>query len=399
MTRPLAAVLLATAVVGAGLPASADTSGKKIALSNNYAGNSWRQAMLKSWDKVTKPAVADGIVAAADPFTTAENQVTEQAAQIQNLILQGYDAIVLNAASPDALNGAVKEACDAGITVVSFDGIVTEPCAWRIAVDFKQMGKDEVALPRRARCRTAATSSRSAASPASSSTTRSPRASTRASPRTRSSRSSARCTATGRRTWRRRRSPASCRACPTIVGVVTQGGDGYGAAQAFKAAGRRLPIDHHGQPPGRAGLVEGAEGRQRLRDHVGLDRPRRLDAGLLGRPADPRRQGGAQGPRPCRSCASTRTTSRQTSRPPRRAASPMSNTRSRTPQKVIAGACEVTAALTGAAGMDASRRSSSLDGVERAFGAVRALGRGRPRAAAPANALASSATTAPASRR
>ena len=33
-------------------------------------------------------------------FTTAENQVTEQAAQIQNLILQGYDAIVVNAASP-----------------------------------------------------------------------------------------------------------------------------------------------------------------------------------------------------------------------------------------------------------------------------------------------------------
>src|SRR5215207_7431799 len=116
--------------------AMADTKDKKIALSNNYAGNSWRQAMLRSWEKVTKPAV--------DAFTTAENQVTEQAAQIQNLILQGYNAIVLNAASPDALNDAVKEACDAGVTVVSFDGIVTEPCAWRIAVDFKQMGKDEV---------------------------------------------------------------------------------------------------------------------------------------------------------------------------------------------------------------------------------------------------------------
>ena len=122
----------------------ADTSGKRIALSNNYAGNSWRQAMLKSWDKVGSKAVADGVVAAADPFTTAENQVTEQAAQIQNLILQCYDAIVINAASPDALNGAVQQACDAGITVVSFDGIVTAPCAWRIAVDFKQMGKDEV---------------------------------------------------------------------------------------------------------------------------------------------------------------------------------------------------------------------------------------------------------------
>ena len=75
--------------------ASADTKDKKIALSNNYAGNSWRQAMLKSWDKVTKQAVADGVVAAADPFTTSENQVTEQAAQIQNLILQGYNAIVV----------------------------------------------------------------------------------------------------------------------------------------------------------------------------------------------------------------------------------------------------------------------------------------------------------------
>ena len=47
----------------------ADTSGKRIALSNNYAGNSWRQAMLKSWEKVGTKAVADGVVAAADAFT------------------------------------------------------------------------------------------------------------------------------------------------------------------------------------------------------------------------------------------------------------------------------------------------------------------------------------------
>lgn len=140
-------LLLATAALclaATPMTAFADTSGKKIALSNNYAGNSWRQAMLTSWEKVTGEAVKAGQVAAADPFTTAENQATEQAAQIQNMILQGYDAIVVNAASPTALNGAVKEACDAGITVVSFDGIVTEPCAWRIAVDFKEMGRSQV---------------------------------------------------------------------------------------------------------------------------------------------------------------------------------------------------------------------------------------------------------------
>ncbi len=137
-------LLASAALMAAAMPALAETSAKKIALSNNYAGNSWRQAMLTSWEKITGPAVADGTVAAADTFTTAENQATEQAAQIQNMILQGYDAIVINAASPTALNGAVKEACDAGITVVSFDGIVTEPCAWRIAVNFKEMGRSQV---------------------------------------------------------------------------------------------------------------------------------------------------------------------------------------------------------------------------------------------------------------
>src|SRR6266478_7308723 len=124
--------------------AHADTKNMRIAFSNNYAGNSWRQAMLKSYDIVTKKAVADGVVAAADVFTTADKEVPTQAAQIQNLILQGYDAIVINASSPDALNGAVKQACAAGIVVVSFDGTVTEPCAWRVVVDFKDMGLQEV---------------------------------------------------------------------------------------------------------------------------------------------------------------------------------------------------------------------------------------------------------------
>ncbi len=122
-------------------PALADTSTMKIAFSNNYAGNSWRQAMLKSYDIVTKKAVADHVVAAADIFTTADKEVPTQAAQIQNLILQGYNAIVINAASPDALNGAIKQACDAGIVVVSFDGIVTAPCAYRVVVDFKDDGQ------------------------------------------------------------------------------------------------------------------------------------------------------------------------------------------------------------------------------------------------------------------
>ena len=69
-------ILLASVALMTALPALADTSDKRIALSNNYAGNSWRQAMLTSWETITGPAVESGVVAAADAFTTAENQAS-----------------------------------------------------------------------------------------------------------------------------------------------------------------------------------------------------------------------------------------------------------------------------------------------------------------------------------
>ena len=125
-------------------------------------------------------------------FTTADQEVPTQAAQIQNLILQGYDAIVINASSPDALNGAVKQACDAGIVVVSFDGIVTEPCAYRVVVDFEDMGSQEVEQMAKPSIRRAAICSRSAALPERPSTTPFTRASSPAWKPIRSSRSSPR---------------------------------------------------------------------------------------------------------------------------------------------------------------------------------------------------------------
>ena len=180
------------------------------------------------------------MIAAADAFTTAENQVTEQAAQIQNLILQGYDAIVINAASPDALNGAVQEACDAGIVVVSFDGIVTAPCAWRIAVDFKQMGKSEVEylsekfpdggnlLEIRGLAGVFVDDEISAGIHEGAA-------------------ESGKFEIVGsvHGNWAQDVSQKAVAgilpSLPDITAVVTQGGDGYGAAQAFKAAGRDIP--------------------------------------------------------------------------------------------------------------------------------------------------------------
>jgi ribose transport system substrate-binding protein len=233
--------MAATALVLGTVAAEADTSGKKIALSNNYAGNSWRQSMLKSWDKVTKKAVADGVVAEATPFTTSENQVTEQAAQIQNLILQGYDAIVLNAASPDALNGAVKEACDAGIIVVSFDGIVTEPCAWRIAVDFAKMGEVQLdylndKMPKggnllEIRGLAGVFVDDEIHKGIDSGVKKY---------------SQFKVVGSVHGDWTQTVAQKAVAgvlpSLPEVAAVVTQGGDGYGAAQAFKAAGRPTPL-------------------------------------------------------------------------------------------------------------------------------------------------------------
>ncbi|RUT34421.1 ABC transporter substrate-binding protein [Arsenicitalea aurantiaca] len=237
-----AIVLGALALALTSTTAYADTSDKRIALSNNYAGNSWRQAMLTSWETVTGPAVEQGIVAAADAFTTAENQATEQAAQIQNMILQGYDAIVVNAASPTALNGAIKEACDAGITVVSFDGIVTEPCAWRIAVDFQGMGRKEVEflaekLPEGGRLL-------EIRGLAGVSVDDEIHAGIEAAM---AENSQFEIVGSVNGDWAQdvaqRAVAGILPSLPEdIVGVVTQGGDGYGAAQAFLAAGRPLPI-------------------------------------------------------------------------------------------------------------------------------------------------------------
>ena len=234
--------VLALCAAGALLASSAhaDTSKMKIAFSNNYAGNSWRQTMLKSYDIVTQQAVKDHVVAAADVFTTADKEVPTQAAQIQNLILQGYNAIVINASSPDALNGAIKQACDAGVVVVSFDGIVTEPCAWRVVVDYPDYGKQEVEHMAKFQPKggnlleirgLAGTSIDDAIhSGILQGVKEHPEFKIVSS-----------VTGDWDETTAQKAVATVLPSLPPIVGVVDQGGDGYGAAQAFAAAGKPRP--------------------------------------------------------------------------------------------------------------------------------------------------------------
>ena len=237
-TKMLALSFAATTMLSG--VAFAETATAKIAFSNNYAGNSWRQAMLKSYENVTKKAVADHAVGAADIFTTADKEVPTQAAQIQNLILQGYNAIVIDAGSPDALNGAVKQACDAGVVVVSFDGIVTEPCAYRIVVDFKAMGHEEVNQMAKFQPKggnlleirgLAGTSIDDAIH-------QGILDGVKAHPEFKIVGS---VTGDWDQTTAQKAVATVLPSLPAVAGIVDQGGDGYGAAQAFAAANKPRP--------------------------------------------------------------------------------------------------------------------------------------------------------------
>ena len=121
---------------------TAEVKPLKIALSNYFNGNIWRKQMEQSFLDTAKenPKYVDPnykIVNATD------GSAPTQAQQIQSLVLEGYDAIVIDAASPTGLNGAIQTACDAGVTVVVFDSLATADCAYKVAFDYVQYGIDE----------------------------------------------------------------------------------------------------------------------------------------------------------------------------------------------------------------------------------------------------------------
>ncbi|WP_413992351.1 substrate-binding domain-containing protein [Labrys okinawensis] len=225
-------------------PAGADTATKRIAFSVNYAGNTFRQQMIKAFEDVAQKASTDHIIGGAKVFVTSQNSVTEQAAQVRSLILQGYNAIVITAASGDALNGSVKEACDAGIFVVTFDGLVSAPCAYKIEVDYHRLGLMEGEYMK-------------AHLPAGSNLLQvrgiagipaEQQISDGHFDGLQGSDLKVVGTIYGQwtQTVARKEIAAILPTLPRIAGVLTEGGDGFGTAQAFADAGRPVPLIYLG---------------------------------------------------------------------------------------------------------------------------------------------------------
>lgn len=221
--------------------ATGNTADKKIAFSNSYAGNSFRQVMIKSFEEMGAAAKADGKVADT-AVVSANNSVTEQASQIQNLILQGYNAIIVLAGSDTALNGAIKDACDAGIVVVAFASGVTEPCAYVVDYDLDSYAKAELDFIK----------SKLGDKPANILEIRGMAGDgfdkrlhdgvVKAMAAHPSYKGVGEVYGQWTATVAQKEVSGILPSLPNVDAILTQGGDGYGAAQAFKAAKRDLPI-------------------------------------------------------------------------------------------------------------------------------------------------------------
>lgn len=111
----------------------------RIALSNSYFANDWRLEMLNiARAYVKQPAVAYYV--RKFDVQNSGNNVAQQVAQIRQMILSGYDAIVVNTASPSGLNNVINEAVDRGIVVVTFDNTATTHKAININENQYEMG-------------------------------------------------------------------------------------------------------------------------------------------------------------------------------------------------------------------------------------------------------------------
>ncbi len=137
----ISVAIMAAAIAGpvaAQSPAASGAAGGGyvIGVSNNAAGNGWREEMICS---MKAQALASGEVASMNVI----HRTTDAAGQLEDLrtlISAGVDAIVVNPADPAALNPALAEAKAAGITVVAVDSPVTDPDTYILSNDQANYG-------------------------------------------------------------------------------------------------------------------------------------------------------------------------------------------------------------------------------------------------------------------
>lgn len=131
--RKCALLALALFLVAACGGSSSSSSGKKLVyLSMSYIGNDWQP---ESKNLITALAQVSPLSNDMDlRVTVAGTSVERQIAQINGAVQVGAKGILIYPISPTALNATIKRACDAGVKIMTYDSIVTEPCAYGVTI-------------------------------------------------------------------------------------------------------------------------------------------------------------------------------------------------------------------------------------------------------------------------
>lgn len=136
---------LETTAAGADAEEKEASSGKeggyKIGWSTIYLTPSWMQETSGLMDACIEKYKADGVIGSYS-IANADGDTSVQISQIENMIAEGYDAIILDAGSSDALNQVVEKAVSQGVIVVNFDSLVTtDKVTCRIGTSDVEYGK------------------------------------------------------------------------------------------------------------------------------------------------------------------------------------------------------------------------------------------------------------------
>ncbi len=98
-------------------------------------------------ERVAKVSVSKGPLAGRVDLKIQNVETTVQAQlnSLNDIIRRKPDAILVDAGSSTALNPTLARACKAGILVISFDQIVTAPCAYKVQSDWNAIPRVQAA--------------------------------------------------------------------------------------------------------------------------------------------------------------------------------------------------------------------------------------------------------------
>jgi ribose transport system substrate-binding protein len=135
--RVAATWCVALAVVA--LASGADAQQKlKVYVSTGFDGNTWMNASTNLLRAIAQTKAYKDRVTLEVQSARGDAQTQQQ--QINAMTQAGADIILAWPISPTALNRAVRAACQKGVTFVTWDAEVTEPCAYHVGIDQEWAG-------------------------------------------------------------------------------------------------------------------------------------------------------------------------------------------------------------------------------------------------------------------